>query len=380
MVLRITVVQGAFLPIPPLLGGGVEKLWFGLGKEFARRGHRIVHISRRFRNLPRTEIIEGVEHRRVRGFDAPRSKLWYRCLDALYAFNVARQLPETDVLVTNTIFLPLLIRGTRTGRLYVHVARYPKGQMRFYRHAQRLQTVSHSVGDAIRAEVPDCAAKVKVINPYLINEAPEIDFPSTWPRLQQRILYVGRIHPEKGLELLIGAFCKFRASLGGSQARLTIVGPHEFRRGGGGEAYLARLKQLAAPAGEAIDWPGFVSAEELNRLYSQASLFVYPSLADEGESFGAAPLEAMSLGTPAIVSGLDCFRDFITPGITGFTFDHHSPSALQHLVATMSEALSDPVRLCAIAGAAYQKSREFTLEKIATQYLDDFEILCASDR
>src|SRR5262245_45371217 len=131
MALRITIVQGAFLPVPPLLGGGVEKLWFGLGKEFARRGHHVVHVSRRFRDLARTEIIGGVEHRRVHGFNAPRSKIYFRFLDALYALNVARQLPPADILITNTIFLPLLIRSTRAGRLYVHVARYPKGQMRF---------------------------------------------------------------------------------------------------------------------------------------------------------------------------------------------------------------------------------------------------------
>jgi hypothetical protein len=37
--MRITIVQGAFLPVPPVLGGAVEKIWFALGKEFASRGH-----------------------------------------------------------------------------------------------------------------------------------------------------------------------------------------------------------------------------------------------------------------------------------------------------------------------------------------------------
>jgi hypothetical protein len=27
--MKITIIQGAFLPVPPLLGGGVEKMWFG---------------------------------------------------------------------------------------------------------------------------------------------------------------------------------------------------------------------------------------------------------------------------------------------------------------------------------------------------------------
>ena len=69
--MRITVVQGAFLPVPPLLGGAVEKVWFNLGKEFARRGHEVTHVSRAFKDLPAHEVIDGVSHRRISGFASP---------------------------------------------------------------------------------------------------------------------------------------------------------------------------------------------------------------------------------------------------------------------------------------------------------------------
>ena len=35
--MKITIVQGAFLPVPPLMGGAVENIWFALGQDFARR-------------------------------------------------------------------------------------------------------------------------------------------------------------------------------------------------------------------------------------------------------------------------------------------------------------------------------------------------------
>ena len=44
--MKITIVLGAFFPVPPLLGGAVEKVWFALGPEFVRRGHEVVQISR----------------------------------------------------------------------------------------------------------------------------------------------------------------------------------------------------------------------------------------------------------------------------------------------------------------------------------------------
>ena len=71
--MKITIVMGAFLPVPPIMGGAVEKVWLALGQEFARAGHEVVQISRAVPQLPAAEMIEGVRHIRVPGFDAPAS-------------------------------------------------------------------------------------------------------------------------------------------------------------------------------------------------------------------------------------------------------------------------------------------------------------------
>ena len=63
--MKITIVTGAFFPVPPILGGAVEKVWFALGQEFVRRGHQVTHISRSHPDLPEREEIAGVQHRRV---------------------------------------------------------------------------------------------------------------------------------------------------------------------------------------------------------------------------------------------------------------------------------------------------------------------------
>ena len=137
--MNITVALGAFLPVPPIMGGGVEKVWFALGQEFARRGHAVTMISRRHPQLPNEETQHGVRHVRLRGFDSPRSMWRRQCEDLLYSLRVVRALPRADILVTNTFWLPVLIRSERYGKLYVHVARFPKKQMGLYRHAARLQ-------------------------------------------------------------------------------------------------------------------------------------------------------------------------------------------------------------------------------------------------
>lgn len=372
--MRITIVQGAFLPVPPLLGGAVEKMWFGLAPEFVRHGHEVVYISRRFESLANEEVVDGIHHIRVPAIDAPRSNLLYRVLDFLYALRVRARLPPADILVTNTIFLPVLIRDSRFGRLCVHVARYPKGQMRLYAHAARLQTVSNAVAAAIEEECPAVAAKVKVIPCYLSSDPPPLAAEEIEAPREPWILYLGRIHPEKGLDILVEAFGKFLAAIGGGW-RLKLAGPVETRMGGGGEAYRAKLAEAAGPFTGQVDWLGFLGNAELNAVCRSAPIFVYPSVAEKGESFGLAPLEAMSQGCVSVVSSLGCFRDFITDDVTGLVFDHRQADASGALCAQMVRVATDPVLRRRLALAGYAKAREFTREKVAAQYLEDFEAL-----
>ena len=85
--MKITIVLGAFLPVPPVMGGAVEKVWFALSREFARRGHEVVLVSRALPELPRSETRASVKNLRVRGFDTPRSLLWLKFLDLIYSIR-----------------------------------------------------------------------------------------------------------------------------------------------------------------------------------------------------------------------------------------------------------------------------------------------------
>ncbi len=74
--MKITIVQGAFLPVPLLLGGAVEKIWLALGQEFARRGHEVTHVSRAYPGLPARETDRRALSIVVcGGFEAPGSML-----------------------------------------------------------------------------------------------------------------------------------------------------------------------------------------------------------------------------------------------------------------------------------------------------------------
>ena len=350
------------------MGGAVEKVWHALGREFSRRGHEVTHVSRQHLDLPQTEIVDGVRHLRVRGFDAPASLLRLKVFDLIYSLRVLSRLPPADILVTNTFWLPILARDPKRGETYVHVARYPKGQMRLYARAARLQTVSQPVAAAIEREAPRLRARVCVI-PYPLIDNGIVERSASHTK---RILFVGRIHPEKGLHLLLKAF----AAIPQEQAegwRLAIVGPSDLRLGGGGEAYQRELHTLAEPVAARVDWLGPVfDPHRLSAIYADAPIFAYPSLADRGETFGLAPLEAMSHGCVPVVSELPCFHDFIQDRVDGLFFDHLADQPERQLANRLMELMRDETQRVRLSLAAARKAKDYGLERIASLFLEDF--------
>jgi glycosyltransferase involved in cell wall biosynthesis len=367
--MRVTIIQGAFMPVPAIFGSSVEKIWFALGQEFARQGHSVTHISRQHPSLPSEELVEGVHHIRIPGYDSPQSLVRLKWRDLLYSRRVLRYLPPADILVTNTFWLPVIAPPTKTGKIYVHIARYPKGQMRFYKQAARLQTVSTVIRNAVCREVPRLAPKVKVI-PNFVSTKRAV---ATVEKRSKTILYVGRIHPEKGVNLLIEAFAQLVA-LGISDWKLRLVGPWQFEYGGGGEQYLQQLRNKTSDIEKYIDWVGPVFDQvRLSSYYQDSSFFVYPSIAGRGEASPLAPLEAMAEGCPPIVSSLECFRDYIEPGINGWTFDERGRSGSPDLASTLQTIVRDKNILRAARDGALQTAEQFALPKIANRYLNDFQ-------
>lgn len=375
--MKITILQGAFLPVPPLHGGAVEKLWFELGKQFASLGHDVVQVSRSHPDLPHQQQIEGVRHLRIRGHDMPANGLLLKLFDLLYSFRAILLLPSADILIINTFWMPILLRlpVQRKGLLVVSVERMPKGQMRLYGNVSCLLCCSQSVRQAVLRESPQSSSKAVIVpNPLPFVCSPYEDIP-----LKKRvILYSGRIHPEKGVDLLLRAFAR-ACDLGLTGWSLRIVGPFEVSQGGAGARWFNSLQQLAGDSSNMVDWVGPIFDDSLLlQEYSQAAIFVYPSLADRGEAFGVAPLEAMAHGAVPIVSSLPCFSDFITHDHNGLVFNHHSADAMFTLADQLLQLTGDPVRLRHLSVQAFHVRQTHRPSVIATQMLDLFESLLVS--
>lgn len=374
--MKICLAIGPYNPVPLALGGSVERILSTLAPYFAARGHEVTIVSRRFRDFPEDEVKDGIRYLRVPSFDAPASKLLYRLFDLIYSRRVARILPQSDVTLTSSPFLPLTLPKDRAGRIYVHVARYPKGQMRLYRNASRFQAVSQTVAEEIRRQSPSLTDRVVAIPNPLSGPLATLAPPDEKPR-EKSILFVGRIAREKGVHLLIEAFV--RASNGPLAGyRLRIVGPHQINQQGDGDAYLAELKALAEPVKDRVSFEGPVfDPNELRNIFLSSQIFAYPSVAELGESFGVAPLEAMAARCRVVVSNLECFREYVLPDRNAIVFDHRKEpvSALADALCKSASNFYTPEML----EAGIETASRFQPDHIADLFLQDFERLVKGD-
>ena len=368
--MKISIVSGFFLPVPALQGGAMEKIWHRFGRLFAAAGHEVTLLSRRWPGLPDDAVVDGVRFLRLPGANHTRSLPLNLLLDLRWSIRVARALPSGDAVITNAVALPVFLRRLKphAGHVCVSLGRMPKGQIRLYGDVSCLLAPSAAVVARVRHESPALADRVLLLpNPIdwpMHAAATEHKFAGTCPATSPLILgYVGRIHPEKGLEQLLDAAALLAAQTDLPDWRLRLIGPVSVAQGGGGEAYrdtlLARHPTLAGKHLE-IRPPVFDPAE-LARHYAAMDVFCYPSLAATGEGLSVAPLEAMAAGAVPVLSQLDCYNDILTSGENGFSFDHTAPPdrVAGELAAHFSRLLrAGPERL-RLGCAAQQTARRF---------------------
>ncbi|MFH1353896.1 MAG: glycosyltransferase family 1 protein [bacterium] len=138
------------------------------------------------------------------------------------------------------------------------------------------------------------------------------------------ILYVGQLQPRKNLTRLVKAFEVLKKSE--AELQLVIAGGHGWLK----QPILEAIKK--SPAAKDILLPGVVPDNLLPALYSQAEVFVLPSLY---EGFGMPILEAMACGCPVVTSNVSSM-----PEVAGEAAVLVKPTDVESIANGIKEALN----------------------------------------
>lgn len=194
-------------------------------------------------------------------------------------------------------------------------------------------------------------------------EAPQWCDPGLEPSSPDTLLYLGRIHPMKGLDVLVEALSLHVAGNEASPLCLMICGPDE-------EGTLVRLRSLAARlgVGDRMDFRGPVSGDAKWRLVADAGGLVLPS---RGENFGMAIAEALAVGRPVI-----CTRECPWPTL--------EDEGAGWVVSCDARALARTLGAFASASAARRRemgrhAREYAVRNLSTSRMVDGLMMMVAD-
>lgn len=175
-----------------------------------------------------------------------------------------------------------------------------------------------------------------------------------------KIVFVGRLHPVKRVDLLLKAFAKLRKLY--PDASLNIVGDGVERQ---------KLMTLAndLELGQSVHFLGFQNHEKVLELLRQADLMV---LSSKMEGNPKVLIEAMMLKVPIVATNVPGIRDMIQNGKTGHLVDSDLP---EDLTQAMSDVLSKRKYGRRIAENAYEFAKNhFSKQQALKRVREDFLI------
>lgn len=198
------------------------------------------------------------------------------------------------------------------------------------------------------------AEKISVIY-HGINHA--VFYPRTLDNIEQKyILAVGSLEPRKNLKNLLLAYSMLEQNTRDTY-HLILVGAAGWNN--------HDIVNLIESLKTWVHYSGYVSDEQLAELYTQADLFIYPSIY---EGFGIPPLEAMACGTPVIVSQASTLPEVCQDA--AYYIDPYDIYDIKEKIESVlsSEGLQQELKMKGIA-----RAKLFSWEKSAQEHREVFQ-------
>jgi glycosyltransferase involved in cell wall biosynthesis len=370
----------------PEAASGAAKVAYYISKELARKGHNVIYYASDIKDKDRKllgstkAIVDGitVQHfRTVCTFLAKRLKIYitpslirqdekffkkinvihlhgYRSFQNIIIHHYAKKYGIPYVLQAHGS-LPRINAWQALKWLYDILFGY-----QLLRDAAKVIALSRVEAEQYRAMgVPE--EKIVIIpNGIDISEYAELPPKGVFkkkfsiPEDRKIILYLGRIHKIKGIDILIKAYAYMRNKMNLRDIVLVIAGPDD--------GYLNEAKRLA----QALDvsnhvlFTGPLYGEDKMAAYIDSEVYVLPS---RYETFPMTILEAYACEKPVVASEVGGLKDLVKVGETGLLFEPGNVKQLAEGIFNILSNYDNMAKEMGLRGKNFVKEN-FTIERV----------------
>lgn len=420
--MRIAFVSQPFDNIIPPVEVGSIGIWtYQVMRALADREIEFVVYAKRFADQPLVEHYDGVEYRRVEvpslldesaarpfklaekllRYPYPKRPFFSRTANNLaYIWKIARDLRDQDIDIVHihnfTQFVPVIRSLNPLVKIVLHMQCEWLSQLDQkmieprIRQADCVLGCSGHVIDLVSQRFPEYADRCQVVyngvDPKYFSSS--VETPANHSAGPKRLLFVGRVSPEKGIHVLIAAFNQVLEEY--PDVQLDIVGPpaaapyeyivmisddplvRDLSRFYHGhlmkENYLQDLMALIPEKNKSkINFVGGVDHSKVVAYFQQADILTNPSLS---EAFGMSLVEAMGNRKPVIASRVGGMKEIVVEGKTGLFAEPNDATSLAQAILKL---LRDDDLRKEMGEAGYQRVIErFAWDRVANTLWDSY--------
>lgn len=261
------------------------------------------------------------------------------------------------------------------------LTQFEKSKIRpLIRDVDLLLGCSNYVTESIRRGFPELSLRCHTIYPGVDTET----FKPAGADSDNRLLFIGRVSPEKGIHTLLEAFEIISVEHPG--VSLEVVGsqvsaPPEFILkpskdplvrdlsrfyGPTNDHYYQLLREKISCSGleDRVTFTSFLPHNKIPEVMFKSTLLINPSLY---ESFGRSLIEAMACGRPVVATRTGGMTETVQEGRTGFLVERENPRELAVAISTL---LDEPIRARKMGAAGRKRiSRLFSWKSVVESLL-----------
>jgi O-antigen/teichoic acid export membrane protein/glycosyltransferase involved in cell wall biosynthesis len=352
---------------------------------------RIPFVATRFHKM--VQLLAGQLRSRRPYFD---SRLYYREYYSAIAADLHHSPADIVHLPQQLQFAAMMRKSVPAAKIVLHMHHDELALLDEHPLRERLEhvdgvvTVSEWVSRRAAERFPELASRIHTIGNGV--DLGRFYPPATRPSMDPiRLLFVGRISPEKGVHVLLAAFDRLaqirpdvRLDLVGRASMLPFDGlrlllRNDSQLAGLGEFYgrsrfsglLAALRgqrsylssltaNLSSAAAERVRFHGTIGFAQMLQTYQQSHLLVLPSICNE--SYGMPVAEAMACGVPALASDCGGVPELVERGISG---QLAARGEADSLFEALSALIENREKLADMSAAARKRAERLTWDHSA---------------